>query len=76
MRVHEAIRKMLERSGRPAYAVSEEIGLSRSNLSNRLNRRVDIGAGSLAAIARSCGYRLMLIGYGEAIEIDPKGVKK
>ena len=72
MRTTEAMRRMLEQSGKGAVTVSKEIGRDRSYLTSTLNRGNIPSASALAQVARACGYKLVLESDTDRIDIDPE----
>lgn len=72
MRSQDAIKELKARSGRSGTQISADLGKSPNWLGQTISRGSDPQAGTLAAIARACGYRLQLEGpRGDKIEIDP-----
>ena len=71
MQTHEAIRHMCESSGQKIAEVSKAIGRSRAFLSNMLTRGNNPRIDTLISIARACGYKVVLEGQGERIELTP-----
>lgn len=70
----EAVRQMINRSGRSQYDVSAAIGRSPAYISATLARGSDLQGGTLARIADACGYDLQLVKRdgGEVLgRIDP-----
>jgi hypothetical protein len=61
---------MCSTSGKGTVQVSRELGKSKAYVSATINRgnvpRVD----TLAEIAKACGYKVVLEGHGERIELD------
>lgn len=71
MQSRDAIRELKARSGKSGVQISEELGKSPNWLGATISRGSDPQAGTLAAIAAVCGYRLALIGRdGDRIDID------
>ncbi|MBQ6452735.1 MAG: hypothetical protein IJJ14_00080, partial [Coriobacteriales bacterium] len=58
-------------SGIGITKVSEAMGRQRTFISSTLSKGVTPKADTLAQIAAACGYRLVLVGNGEEIEIEP-----
>lgn len=75
MRTCDAIREILRQSGQTPYNAAIQIGRHNSYIYNLLNRDSDVATATLSSIARVCGYRLVLEGRGEKIEIDPAPLK-
>lgn len=73
MDVTDAIRKIIESSGRSARSVSIEMGRAPTYLATTLGKGSDVGAANLAKIAGAVGWRLVLERDGEEIEIDKRG---
>ena len=71
MQTLEAVRHMCETSGQKIAEVSKAIGRSRAFLSNMLTRGNNPRIDTLIEIARACGYRVVLEGQGERIELEP-----
>ena len=71
MHTLEAIRHMCDTSGQKIAEVSKAIGRSRAFLSNMLTRGNNPRIDTLIEIARACGYRVVLEGQGERIELEP-----
>lgn len=61
MNAHEAIRAMIKKRGRTLDSISTELGRSKNWLSSTLYLADDSRAGTVAEIARACGFRLALI---------------
>ena len=71
MQTLEAIRHMCETSGQKIAEVSRAIGRSRAFLSNMLTRGNNPQTDTLISIAQACGYKVILEGQGERIELVP-----
>lgn len=71
MKAMEAIRLMLDASGRSANSVSLSLGKHRNYLATATYKESSPRADNLAAIAEECGFELVLKGHGEEIRIDP-----
>lgn len=71
MQTLEAIRHMCETSGQKIAEVSKAIGRSRAFLSNMLTRGNNPRIDTLISIADACGYKVVLEGQGERIELAP-----
>ena len=69
MQTLEAIRHMCEASGQKIAEVSRAIGRSRAFLSNMLTRGNNPQTDTLISIAQACGYKVILEGQGERIEL-------
>lgn len=71
MRAIDALRKMLDDSGTRPYTASKKMGKSDTYIKTTLKNST-LSADKLAAIARACGYRLVLKpkGGGDEIEVD------
>lgn len=61
MNTNEAIRTMVEESGYSQRALSVELGHSATWLSSTLHRPGDSECGTMAAIGRVTGYKLVLV---------------
>ena len=68
----EAVKEMLDRSGTSMYALSKAMGKSKNYVQNTLRRGSDIGASGLAEMASHMGFKLVLDGSGEPIEITER----
>lgn len=71
METADAIEKMIETTGTSKYALSKRLDRAKNYIQNTLTRRTDVSAGNLARIAAAMGYRLVLMGPGELIEVTP-----
>lgn len=71
MQTLEAIRHMCEASGQKIAEVSKAIGRFRAFLSNMLTRGNNPRMDTLISIADACGYKVVLEGQGERIELAP-----
>ena len=71
MQTLEAIRHMCEASGQKIAEVSKAIGRTRAFLSNMLTRGNNPRIDTLIEIADACGYKVVLEGQGERIELAP-----
>lgn len=73
MQTFEAIRAMLGASGKSQRGVSIELGRTHNWLNSTLGIAQDTKAGTLAAIAKVCGYELQLVNRdtGDVLTIDP-----
>lgn len=56
----EAIRRMCDQSGRGVVEVSQELGKSKMYVSGMISRHTVPRTDTLAQIAQTCGYRLIL----------------
>ena len=72
MQTSDAIRHMCESTGGGPVTVSKSMGKARTYISAMLSRGTVPRADTLSLIAQSCGYKLVLEGNGERIEIDPE----
>ena len=73
MRTSDAIAHIIERSGKSKSAISIELGKSRNFIAASFTQSGgdwSPQADTLLAIARACGYSLVLEGRGERISID------
>ncbi len=61
MNASEAMRLIIEASGKSGRQVAREIGRSESFVSSSLAQGVCPRADTLARVARACGYELVLI---------------
>lgn len=66
----EALREMLDRSGMSMYGLSKAMGRSKTYVQTTIRRGTNIGSATLAEMARAMGYRLVLDGDGEPIEVE------
>ena len=69
--LQEAIRHMVGCCGKSFSAVSREIGHVNQYLSVMLNNRTTPRLDLMAKIANACGYRLVLVGHGEGLDVVP-----
>ena len=69
----EALRHIVEASGRPKMRISADLGRSSNWLATTLRNAQPPKAPTLAAVADACGYDLQLVRRdgGETITIDP-----
>lgn len=65
----DALREMLDRSGVSMYALSKSLGKSPGYIAAMLKHGGDIGAGNLSRMSEVMGFRLVLDGSGDPIEI-------
>lgn len=68
----DALSEMLKRSGMSKYALSKALGRSTTYISTTMQKGGDIGAENLARMAEVMGFRLVLDGKGEPIEVTPR----
>lgn len=61
METDECIRHMIEKTGMSARQVSREMSNGENFISVALHRKSDVRAGTLARIAGTMGYRLVLV---------------
>ena len=61
MNAHEAIRAMIKSKGKTLDAVSQQLGRSKNWLSATFYLSDDSKAGTVAEIARACGFTLALV---------------
>ena len=69
MMTPDAISRMLRASGMPKSELSRRMGKVRTFVSSTISRGSTPRADTLAEMARHMGYRLVLRGHGEEIEI-------
>ena len=69
MNVKQAIDKMCAEAGKSQRTVSKEIGRNPSFLSTSMSKGSIPRVDTMAAIARSCGFELVLHGHGVTIEL-------
>lgn len=69
----EAMRAIIEGSGKSGRQVAREIGRSDSFVSSSLAQGVCPRADTLARVARACGYELALIPRSEAYRLAESG---
>lgn len=67
----DAIKQMLEESGRTANAVSVQIGKHRNFIASTIYKGSTPRADTLSSIADAMGYDLLLRRDGHEIRIDP-----
>lgn len=72
MQITEAIKHMCEKSGKGVVGASQALGKSRMYLSALISRWSYPRTDTLVQIAQACGYKLVLEGNGEKIELDPE----
>lgn len=71
MNTTDAIRHMISQSGKTLRSVSIESDRAPTFLSTTLGKTSKAArADTLAKVARICGYRLVLVGRGEEVEVD------
>lgn len=71
MQASEAVTHMIEMAGKSKSEVSVEIGKHRNFIASSQGRDGwSPQVGTLGAIARACGYSVVLEGRGERIPID------
>ena len=73
MDASEAMRLIIEASGKTGRQVAREIGRSESFISSSLAQGVCPRADTLARIAHACGYELAIIPRNEADRISSIG---
>lgn len=66
----QALRRMVDMSGKPQRVISADAGKSAGFVQSYLATKRRPSADLLATIARACGYSLVLEGHGERIVID------
>lgn len=71
MQVNDAIDQMLDTSGMTKAGVSAALGKHRNYLSSTIYQGATPKIDTLANMAAAMGYKLVLVGHGEEIEIDP-----
>lgn len=64
-----ALEEMLKRSGISKYRLSKEMGKHPTYIGTTIGKHSAISAENLAKMARIMGFRLVLDGVGEPIEI-------
>lgn len=69
MNVKQAIDKMCEEAGKSQRTVSKEIGRNPSFLSTSMSKGSVPRVDTMAAIARACGFELVLRGHGVEIPL-------
>lgn len=69
MNTRDAIQKMCEIEGKSQRTVSKEIGRAPTFLSSSLTKGSIPRVDTMAAIARTCGFELVLRGHGVTIEL-------
>lgn len=67
----DALKHIIEKSGKSARSVSLDIGKSPTYLYTVIGSKNDIGASKLAAVAKACGYKLILKSKDDEITVDP-----
>lgn len=71
MTTKEALSRMMEASGRNGNELSLSLGKHRNFIASSLSRDPwNPTIETLAAIARACGFSVVLEGHGERIEIE------
>lgn len=70
----EAMRYIIEKSGKPKTRISLELGKTQGYINSYLTVGRSPGVDVLASIADVCNYDLVLVdrATGETIKIDPK----
>ena len=69
MNTKDAIQRMCELGGKSQRTVSKEIGRAPTFLSSSLTKGSIPRVDTMAAIARTCGFELVLRGHGVTIEL-------
>ena len=69
MNTKEAIEKMCEMAGKSQRTVSKEIGRAPTFVGSSLHKGSVPRVDTMAAIARACGFELVLRGHGVTIEL-------
>lgn len=69
MDVRDHIERMMSRAGLSARALSLALGRSQNFVTNSLRQNSSMRLATFVEIAHKTGYRLMLRGHGEEIEI-------
>ncbi|NPD30537.1 hypothetical protein HLV37_01395 [Eggerthellaceae bacterium zg-1084] len=70
MNIRECIQLMIDRSGMSARALSTSIGRSPGFITNSLSQNASMRFDTFAAIASATGYRVMLVGRDEEVEVE------
>ena len=63
------VRHMVDMSGKTQSQVSEDMGKSRGYVLTCTSQGSSPSAANLSKLARACGYRFVLEGHGESIEV-------
>ena len=69
---NKLVRHMVNMSGEPYTHISHEIGKSESYVPQTVRAGSSPSAANLTKLAKACGYKLVLEGYGESITIVDK----
>lgn len=69
MRTRDYIEHMMNRAGMSARALSLAIGRSQNFVTNSIKQNSSIRLDTFVEVARKTGYRVLLRGRGEEIEI-------
>lgn len=76
MNIQDALLHMIDSSGKSRSLVSTELGKTRNYIASSVKQSENRGtlwnpySDTLAAIAKLCGYKVVLKGHGEEIELD------
>ena len=73
MRGIDALRAVVDGSGRSQRDVSAALGHAPTYVSTLLAQGSQPGVDRLAEVASLCGYRIQIVGHGEVIEIGDNG---
>jgi len=70
MEVGVAVQHVISHSGKPAVAVSREMGMSQNYVTNIITRGSIPRLDTFARICEACGYEVVLQGHGERVVLD------
>lgn len=66
----EALRHIVDKSGKSQRLISKELGHNDRYIATTLSGGRAPGTDVLATIAQACGYTLQLVGHGETLTLD------
>lgn len=70
MQALDAIRRMVEASGKTSADVCREMGTAENYIRVTLSRKSVPKVDTFAEIAHACGFRVKIVGQGESHDID------
>lgn len=73
MQTNDAVKTIMQKTGKSAYAASLDMGRKHSFITTTLKRKGGIGAPVLSDIASACGYRLVLVPDDHMDDVDHMG---
>jgi len=72
MEALQALRHMVNMSGKSTKAVSRDMGIADTYISMTLSRKSVPKLDTFVDIAEACGYSVQIVGHDETISIDGK----